>query len=193
MKDYPTSIILAGGLGKRLWPITKDTPKPLIKVSGVPVIDYVIANLRRAESYRTFVNVHYLYEKVIDYLKSEVVYFYEPTLLGTAGTIRALAPYQSENFIVCNGDTITNVDIRAMYEMHKASGKMATLSWDKKCTGVMIFNRAIFDLLPEKGMIDDALQNIIFNKYWTDDLWWIDIGTQDGLKEAQSKYVKKLN
>lgn len=180
-----SAIILAGGVGSRLRPLTYFIPKALVKVKGKPTIDYVIDNLTYSGINKIYVNIHHKPVQMMNHIKY-AAFFYEPKLLGTAGTIKALLPYQSEDFVVCNADTITTLDIAEMLKWHKKSGKSVTVAWSNgKCTGTMIFNKSIGEVLPKTGMIDNVLRTVVFNKYNSVENKFWDIGTFKGLLKAE--------
>lgn len=180
-----SAIILAAGNGTRLRPITYFKPKALVTVNNKPAIEYVIQNLNRANINQIYINLHHKPVAIMDYVK-RCAFFYEPELLGTAGTIKALLPYQTENFVVSNADTITTLDIAKMMEWHKKSGRVATIAWrNDKCTGTMIFNKSIDKYLPPQGMIDDVISQLKINRYDSVDNKFWDIGTFEGLFRAR--------
>lgn len=182
-----TAIILAGGIGTRLRPLTYFRPKALVKVHKRPVIEYVVNNLKKSGINQIYINIHHKPVQMMNYIKN-AAFFYEPELLGTAGTIKALLPYQSQDFVVCNADTITTLDISEMMKWHKKSGKIATVAWSKdKCTGTMIFNKQIDDYLPLTGMIDDVLSKIKYSKYESIENRFWDVGTFEGLIKAEQE------
>lgn len=182
-----SAIILAAGEGTRLRPVTYYMPKALVKVRGKSVIDYVIDNLHKWEITNIYVNLHHKPIQIMKHLRN-CAFFYEPRLLGSAGTIKALLLYQSRDFVVANADTITTLDIAKMMEWHKRSGRMATVAWaNGKCTGTMIFSTSINKFLPTKGMIDDVLRTIPVNKYDSVENNYWDIGTFKGLFKARGE------
>ncbi len=116
------AMILAAGRGKRLRPLTDECPKPLIKVSGKPLIDYHIANLSHAGVEEIIINISHLGERIRDYVESKkklwnvtVQFSYEPEPLEVGGGIfKALPLLGSEPFIIVNGDVWTDYDYRAL-------------------------------------------------------------------------------
>lgn len=110
--------IIAGGLGKRLRPLTEDRPKPLVEVSGRPIIEWQIEWLRRKGITTIVVLAGYYREKLIDFIGSgsrfnvSVAYVVEEEPLGTGGAIKnAEKVLGRETFVAVNGDIITNIPI----------------------------------------------------------------------------------
>ena len=124
-------VILAGGLGKRLRPLTEDRPKPLVEVCGRPILEWQIIWMR-SYGFRDFVLLlGYARERVIEFLGSgralgiKVSYVIEDEPLGTGGAIKnAESVLRNEDmFIVMNGDIITNLDPRPLIEALKNDPK----------------------------------------------------------------------
>ena len=105
------AMVLAAGFGQRMRPLTNTTPKPLIKVSGRPLIDYAIEHLRKAQVHHAVVNVHYLAQQLVDWSKTisdPAITISDETdaILDTGGGIaRALPLLGTEAFYVMNSDS----------------------------------------------------------------------------------------
>ncbi|MGU3400132.1 nucleotidyltransferase family protein [Brucellaceae bacterium D45D] len=106
-----TAIMLAAGLGKRMRPITETMPKPLVAVAGKPLIDWGLDALSDAGVGKTIVNVHYLADQLIDYLRNrttpEIIISDERDLLldSAGGIINVLPQLENKLFYVLNADT----------------------------------------------------------------------------------------
>jgi mannose-1-phosphate guanylyltransferase len=129
------ALVLAAGYGERLRPITDTIPKPLVEVSGRPLIHYPLLLLRHAGIRDVAVNVHHLANKIQavlgdgDALGLAITYSPEPVLLGTGGPLLALRDYfRDEPFLILNGDTIMDLDLPAMITMHRERGALATMA-----------------------------------------------------------------
>ncbi|MCL5239092.1 MAG: nucleotidyltransferase family protein [Candidatus Marsarchaeota archaeon] len=113
------AVILAGGYGKRLMPLTSVNPKPLLDVAGKPIIDWQISWLNRSGIDSFVVLCGYLKEKIRSHMKIlkkefdiDVELAIESTPLGTGGALRnARKSIGDERFIAINGDVITNLDV----------------------------------------------------------------------------------
>lgn len=118
-----TAVIMAGGLGTRLYPLTEHTPKPMLPVGGKPLLERTIANLRDAGVHDVVVSTRYKAEIVEDHFLDgadfgvSVKYLNENRPLGTAGSLR-LMDRPSDTLLVINGDVLTSLDFRAMRTFH---------------------------------------------------------------------------
>lgn len=119
------AVIMAGGLGVRLLPLTEDTPKPMLTVGNRPLLERTVEQLGQAGIRRVEITTHYLADKIRSHigdgstLGTTVAYCHEGEALGTAGALRRLASHQSrEPLLVINGDVLTNVNFRALFDYH---------------------------------------------------------------------------
>lgn len=106
-----TAMVLAAGFGKRMRPITEKTPKPLIELMGVPLIDRILDRLAQAGVEKAVVNTHHLADQLHQHLRDrrtpEIVISHEDELLDTGGGVaNALAELGEEPFYVLNGDVV---------------------------------------------------------------------------------------
>ena len=112
-------VLMAGGEGLRLRPLTENTPKPLLKVGNKPVLERQIEHLRSQGFRRFYLSINYLGHMIEDYFGDggvwdvQISYLKESKPLGTAGALSLLEP-QSRPFIVCNGDIITKTSFGNM-------------------------------------------------------------------------------
>ena len=127
-------MIFAAGLGTRLKPLTDHMPKALVPVAGKPMLEHVINKLIAAGVDGIVINVHHFAQQIIDFLKEKdnfgiQIWISDETgeLLETGGGIKKAAPYFNEPFLVHNADILSNLDLKAMYDFHVASGNNATL------------------------------------------------------------------
>lgn len=118
-------LIMAGGFGKRLLPITKNIPKPMIKVGNKPILEHII-NRAKYNGFDNFViSVHYLSKKIIKYfgdgkkLNVKIKYIIEKKPYGTAGALRFLKEKTSLPVVVCNGDVLSNINFNSLLNFHK--------------------------------------------------------------------------
>jgi NDP-sugar pyrophosphorylase family protein len=126
------AVLLAGGRGTRLAPLTVTVPKPLLPLGERPIIDVLLTQLAAAGVRRVFVCLGYLAPLMMAFLGdgSRWGLTIEPRIeaepLGTAGGLRAVDGL-SDDFFVVNGDTLTDLDFRALAEAHRAASAWATL------------------------------------------------------------------
>jgi len=115
------AVIIAGGLARRLRPITEEIPKALVKIADKPIIEWQIGWLKKYGVDTVVVLAGYLHEKIIEFLGSgrnfgiRAVYSIEERPLGTAGALKnAEGILKNEEFIAVNGDIITNIDVNML-------------------------------------------------------------------------------
>ncbi len=165
------ALILAGGEGKRLRPLTYQLPKPLIQVNGKPILEYSIKELEKNGIKEMIISVGYKGEKIINYIKSrkkstsKITFVKEDTLLGTGGAIKlAFEKYKFDDILVINGDNIFELDIAKMYKLHKKSNALITMALvklkDVTGTGVVVFNGRTITEFTEKPLPSEAKSNI---------------------------------
>ncbi len=127
------AIIMAGGLGMRLRPLTEKCPKPLLPVGGRPVVDIVIEGLIASGFRRITLCVNYLAEMVTNAVGNgdrwgiDIRYVHETKPLGTAGALSLLQPPPAKPFLVLNADVLTRVDFRRLLAFHHQAGSRATM------------------------------------------------------------------
>jgi NDP-sugar pyrophosphorylase family protein len=127
------ALILAAGFGTRLAPHTQTIPKALFPVAGIPVLERMITNLKRAGCTGIAVNAHHLAHRIQSYLAENdfgvpVTLSREPEILGTGGAIRHLAGYwDNDPFMVVNADIVTDIDLAEVYRRHLDHGASVTL------------------------------------------------------------------
>ena len=117
------AVLMAGGRGERLRPLTLQTPKPLLEVGGKPIIDYNVESLLRHGVRRVYVTVNYLKEQIIRHFddprwEGRVVCIEEPRRLGTMGSVALIDDLVSEQVIVMNSDLLTNIDFERLWRHH---------------------------------------------------------------------------
>lgn len=131
LKDN-SAIILAGGQGTRLRPLTDSTPKPLLRVGGKPVLELIIQQLRTYGFQKLFISVNYKGSQIEEYFGDgthqdvAIEYLREPEPLGTAGPL-ALLPAQDKPCLIINGDLLTSVRLDRMLDFHQEGGFSFTI------------------------------------------------------------------
>lgn len=119
------AVVMAGGAGRRLHPLTETLPKPLVRVGGKPLIEILIERLRRAGIAEVTVAVHHRSEMIREALGDgrrlgvRLEYVEETKPLGTMGALTLLRGRVDAPFFVVNGDILTKCDFRAMYDFHR--------------------------------------------------------------------------
>jgi len=120
------AVIMAGGEGRRLRPLTEATPKPLLDVGGRPLIEIMIERLRQSGIATVLIAVHHKADMLRDRLGDgsrlgvAIEYVEEPEPLGTMGALSLMRERLREPFFVVNGDILTKCDFHAMLEFHRS-------------------------------------------------------------------------
>lgn len=128
------AIIMAGGVGSRLRPLTNDIPKPMVKMINKPALYYIIELLKKHNICDIGITLNYMPEIIMDYFKDgknlgvKLQYFIESTPLGTAGSVKNASKYLDDNFLVISGDAFTEIDISSFWGEHLANNKIATIA-----------------------------------------------------------------
>ncbi len=126
-------VIMAGGLGTRLYPLTKETPKPMLLVNGKPILERIIEKLITQGFQNFYISINYLGEQIKEYFKDgskwdiSIKYIEETKRLGTAGALSQLKRIINEPFIVMNGDIITDLDFRNFLKFHQETNSSSTM------------------------------------------------------------------
>lgn len=126
-------IIMAGGEGSRLRPLTCDRPKPMVPIMNRPMMEHIIALLKRFELTDIGVTLQYLPEQIENYFGDgrefgvQMQYFVETTPLGTAGSVKNAISFLDETFLVLSGDALTDFDLQSALNFHRQKGGVATL------------------------------------------------------------------
>lgn len=128
------AVILAGGAGTRLQPLTTELPKPMVSLLGRPVLEHILLLLRRHQVTEAAVTLHYHPEAITGYFGDgsawgmRLHYFYEDTPLGTAGGVKACRDFLGqEDFLVISGDCVSDFDLTDCYRLHRQRQAEATL------------------------------------------------------------------
>lgn len=183
------AIILAGGRGKRLRPITDKIPKPLIPINNKPLIERTIKYLKKYGVTEIIISTGYksnLIEKFLKQKKNfgcDIIFSIEKTPLGTGGAVKKALKYVEENsFLVLNGDIVTNINLKKIMKKENtiAANELKTKfgTMDIKGSKILKFNEKkdvtnvwmnpgiyhlsteIHKIIPKKG----SLEGIVFPK-----------------------------
>ena len=156
------AIILAGGRGKRLKPVTDYMPKPLVPIDNIPIIEWQIRYLKKFGVNTVIICTGYKTEQIENYLKTKnnfgmkIIFSIEKTPLGTGGAIKKAGRHIKEkSFYVLNGDVITNIDIK---KLQKKENSIAAITLKTKF-GVMGVKDNKVSKFSEKKEIDDLWMN----------------------------------
>ena len=126
-------LLMAGGLGSRLRPMTRDIPKPMLPIGDKPLLETILENFIRQKFFRFYISVNYKAEMIRDYFEDgrkwgvEIRYLEEEGRLGTGGALRLISERPNKPMIVMNGDLLTQVNFQDLLHFHKEHGASATM------------------------------------------------------------------
>jgi len=128
------AVLIAGGEGTRLRPLTERTPKPLLAVAGQPILEIAVERFASQGFENVFISVNYKAEMIRAQIGDggrwgiSINYLKEDQPLGTAGALALLPEEPTEPFVVMNGDIITNADFEGMLEFHQQQSAVMTVA-----------------------------------------------------------------
>ena len=156
------AILLAGGFGKRLRPITNEIPKCLVPINNKPLIEFWIDNLKNSNIENTLINTHYLADKVTDFfknhpLKENIHLSHEEKLLGTAGTLKKNINFfgKRQDGLLIHADNFCQEEIKNLIRSHQ--------NRPKKCLITMMTFKT--DSPSSCGIVEVDKNNIVQNFY----------------------------
>lgn len=127
------AVIMAGGEGTRLRPLTCNRPKPMVPVANKPIMEHIIELLKSHDLVEIAATLQYMPELIRDYFHDgsdfgvKMHYFIEETPLGTAGSVKNAEEFLRDTFVVISGDALTDIDLSKAIEFHNKKGSIATL------------------------------------------------------------------
>lgn len=126
-------VLMVGGAGKRLHPLTVDNPKPLLPIGNKPILETIVEQFVEAGFKKFIFSIHHHADKIRKYFQdgrrfgSEISYVQETESLGTAGPLSLIDRLPKEPVIVMNGDLLTKVDFASLLDFHREEGVSATM------------------------------------------------------------------
>lgn len=216
------ALILAGGYGKRLRPFTDDKPKPLLEIAGKPIVEWQILWLKKFGVREFIILAGYKKEALIDWastnaerLEVNVMYSVENEPLGTGGAVKKVRHFISEDFIVVNGDILTNLDVtrlkstsialvplKSPYGVVETQDDRVTKFLEKPVlfdhwinAGVYRLSPDIFDYLPDKGDLEKLTFPVLAERGVLTaikfrDVYWRSIDSVKDMEEASQEVEK---
>ena len=127
------AVVMAGGQGLRLRPLTETVPKPMLRVAGRPILERIVLHLVGSGITRVFISVNYLGHVIEEHFGDgtsfgcRIEYLREDEPLGTAGALGLLPEPPTDALVLLNGDLVTSADLGAMLAFHAAGGYEATI------------------------------------------------------------------
>ncbi len=165
-------MFLAAGKGVRLKSMGLDIPKPMMRLGGKPLLEYMIEWLARCEVRDMVINLHHQPKVVRNYFgdgsrwEVRIRYSYEKRLLGTAGGVKAMESFFDETFLVWYGDNLCRLDVSGMAAFHRSKGGIATVALSSRpdpCKSgiVSIGNNGQIERFSEKPHRDRIFSNLV--------------------------------
>jgi len=128
------AVVMAGGEGSRLRPLTLDRPKPMVTIVNKPVVGHILDLLKRHGITEVVLTLQYLANIIQDYygdgeaVGMKIHYSIEETPLGTAGSVKHAQEWLDDTFLIISGDALTDFNLTEILNFHKAKGSEATLT-----------------------------------------------------------------
>ena len=132
------AVIMAGGKGSRLLPLTSEVPKPMIKVAGRPILERLVLHLVGHGITRIYISTHHLAERIESHFQNgadfgcQITYLREEAPLGTGGAL-ALLPPEEHSLLVMNGDLVTQVNVGSLLDHHERKALDVTIGARPYC------------------------------------------------------------
>ena len=149
MNNTLTILVLAGGKGERLLPLTKSLPKPLIKINKKEILSYVIDDLVKFKFYRMIILTGYKYQLIENFIKKKykknknISTFFTGINSDIATRIKKVFFKTSDNILICYGDTLANVNLNKLFKLQKQKKNKTILTTiqHKSSFGVLKLNK----------------------------------------------------
>jgi mannose-1-phosphate guanylyltransferase/phosphomannomutase len=164
------AVMMAGGEGNRLRPLTSNQPKPMVPVVGKPCMEHILELLREHGLEEVIVTVAFLPQAIRSYfgegetLGMQIGYSVEESPLGTAGSVRLTAKQLDETFLVISGDALCDVDLSALVAFHKEKGAAVTIGL-KSVENPLEFGIVVTD---EEGRVERFLEKPSWGQVFSD-------------------------
>jgi mannose-1-phosphate guanylyltransferase len=191
------AFLLSAGYGERLRPLTNVTPKCLVPINGIPLLEYWYAGLQNAGIEKIFMNSHHLHSEIQKFVVEEkkwskLTILYEKKLLGSLGSLlNYLDHFQNQkNILVCNSDNLTNFDINKFISFHNSHNLPASIGIFETNTptqcGIVKFNR---DMIIEEYIEKPNSPN---SKYANAGIYIFNVSMLRRLKETHSSELRDI-
>jgi mannose-1-phosphate guanylyltransferase / phosphomannomutase len=164
------AVVMAGGEGTRLRPLTSNQPKPMVPIVGKPCMEHIVELLRRHGFEDVIVTVAFLPQAIRSYFGSgeslgvDIGYSVEESPLGTAGSVKRAAGRLDDTFLVISGDALCDVDLSALVEAHREKGASVTIGL-KSVENPLEFGIVVTD---EDGRVERFLEKPSWGQVFSD-------------------------
>ena len=135
------AVILAGGKGRRLYPFTKEIPKPLVEIDGIPIIELLLQQMKSCGVTEVIVALNHMSDRIQEVLQDgsrlglQIRYSHEEKELSTVAPLRLIKNLEN-NFIVANGDILTDFDFNDLMQNHLLSKNELTVAVTNRCHNI---------------------------------------------------------
>ena len=167
------AVILAGGKGERLMPLTKDIPKPMVLIHNKPYLEYQIEFLKKQGIVDIVLLVGYLKEKIMNYFEDgkkfgvKIKYSIEKELLGTGGALKNAEKLLKEVFLVIYGDSFLPINLTEVKDVFESSHKKGLL---------VVYNNREFTSVKNNVSLDDKNNVVVYHKNSQKKLQYVEAG-----------------
>ena len=164
------AVVMAGGEGTRLRPLTSNQPKPMVPIVGKPCMEHIVELLKRHGFEDVIVTVAFLPQAIRSYFGSgeslgiDIGYSVEESPLGTAGSVRRAAGRLDDTFLVISGDALCDVDLTGLVEVHREKGASVTIGL-KSVENPLEFGIVVTD---EDGRVERFLEKPSWGQVFSD-------------------------
>jgi len=164
------AVVMAGGEGTRLRPLTSNQPKPMVSIVGKPCMEHILELLKQHGMEDVIVTVAFLPQAIRSYfgdgssLDMNIGYSVEESPLGTAGSVRLAADRLDDTFLVISGDALCDVDLTRLVEFHREKGASVTIGL-KSVDNPLEFGIVVTD---EEGRIERFLEKPSWGQVFSD-------------------------
>jgi mannose-1-phosphate guanylyltransferase / phosphomannomutase len=164
------AVVMAGGEGTRLRPLTSNQPKPMVPIVGKPCMEHILELLRAHEFTDVVVTVAFLPQAIRTYfgdgetLGLSIEYSVEESPLGTAGSVRLASDRLDETFLVISGDALCDIDLRKIVDFHQEKGAAVTIGL-KSVENPLEFGIVVTD---EEGRVERFLEKPSWGQVFSD-------------------------
>ena len=216
------AVVMAGGQGTRLRPLTSNQPKPMVPVVNKPIMEHIVELLKKHGLERVVVTLQFLPTVITSYFGDgsawgvDMNYVTEESPLGTAGSVRNAKPFLDRTFVVVSGDAITDIDLGAAARFHREREAMVTIVMkkapnplefglvitdeeDRINTGIYIIEPEVLNMIPgdrpydfSKELYPEMLANGLPLYGYVADGYWTDVGNHEQYLEAHRDILDGL-
>jgi mannose-1-phosphate guanylyltransferase/phosphomannomutase len=164
------AVVMAGGEGTRLRPLTSNQPKPMVPIVGKPCMEHILELLKQHEFEEVIVTLAFLPQAIRSYfgtgesLGMDVGYSVEESPAGTAGSVKLAAGRLDDTFLVISGDALCDVDLTKLVEFHKEKGASVTIGL-KSVDNPLEFGIVVTD---EEGRVERFLEKPSWGQVFSD-------------------------